>query len=54
MFLAVEVAAKVLFPRKFAGLAANEVDKQIRPVLDRAVTSEISRPSTPVGFSSAA
>jgi len=35
MFPAVEVAAKVLFPRKFAGLAANEVDKRIRPILDQ-------------------
>jgi hypothetical protein len=35
MFPAVEVAAKVLFPGKFTGLAANEVDKHIRPVLDR-------------------
>ena len=35
MFPAVEVAAKVLFPGKFASLAANEVDKYIRPVLDR-------------------
>jgi hypothetical protein len=35
MFPAVEVAAKVLFSGKFAGLAANGVDKHIRPVLDR-------------------
>ena len=35
MFPAVEVAAKVLSPRKFAGLAANEVDKRIRPILDQ-------------------
>jgi len=35
MFVAAEVAAKVLFPGKFAGLAANEVEKHIRPVLDR-------------------
>jgi hypothetical protein len=35
MFPAVEVAAKVLFPGKFAGLGANEVDKYLRPILER-------------------
>jgi hypothetical protein len=35
MFPAVEVAAKVLFPGKFAGLAPNEVEKHIRPALER-------------------
>jgi hypothetical protein len=35
MFPAVEVAAKVLFPGRFAGLAANEVDRHILPALDR-------------------
>src|SRR4029077_7399646 len=35
MFRAVEVAAKVLFPGKFATLAASEVDRHIRPTLDR-------------------
>jgi hypothetical protein len=35
MFPAVEVAAKILFPGKFAGLAANEVDRHIRPILDQ-------------------
>jgi len=35
MFPAVEVAAKVLFPGKFAVFGANEVDKRIRPLLDQ-------------------
>jgi hypothetical protein len=34
MFPAVETASKVLFPGKFATLAANEVDKHFWPVLD--------------------
>jgi hypothetical protein len=33
MFPAVETAAKVLFPGKFAGLSPNEVEKHIKPVL---------------------
>jgi hypothetical protein len=34
MFPAVESAAKVLFPNKFAGLATNEVEKHIKPALE--------------------
>jgi hypothetical protein len=35
MFPAVETAAKVLFPGKFAALSANEVDKYVKPALER-------------------
>jgi len=34
MFPAVEVAAKVLIPGRFASLGANEVDRYLRPILD--------------------
>lgn len=47
MFPAVEVAAKVLFPSKFAGLAANEVDRHIRLVLDRRYAG--NRPAVDAG-----